>query len=417
MQAIVAFDSQAAAFANAVWRQTSAHSAFADSKAAQRCSYSIATTAKSNARCSKVTSESVSQFLHSGSCSNAAADFCGGVLLKYLQCCGRKRCSTPGHAIRAGTNVEEPMYEDGDLYEAPDAYGGWKGIRKSPLTEAWEKRGKLVTVAGYEWFVVDEGPETGPPKSTILLLPGLPAHSYSFREVIRLLCEAGHRAIGFDWPGFGLSDKPSPKTFGYRPTDILDGLEGLVVALGLEKVTLVAQGFLGGTSGIQYAAAHPDHVAKLVIMNAPLREDCRLPKPFQQMTLPFIGAAFAQDPTRLADLSFNSSGPYEMSEDDLQVYRQPYMESSDAGFAALAAVKNLDLKNDVARCRALLTSDAYRTPTLLTLCSQDKWLSQPSDLIATLNGRPWFSTTVLDGAGHFAQEDWPEKVAAAIRRL
>jgi pimeloyl-ACP methyl ester carboxylesterase len=52
---------------------------------------------------------------------------------------------------------------------------------------------------------------------------------------------AGHRAISFDWPGFGLSDKPSPKAFNYRPADFLKGLEDLVEALDLVDITLVAQ--------------------------------------------------------------------------------------------------------------------------------------------------------------------------------
>lgn len=63
--------------------------------------------------------------------------------------------------------------------------------------------------------------------------------NYKSLRIFNLI--AGHRAISFDWPGFGLSDKPSPKAFDYRLADFLRGLEGLVEALDLVDITLVAQ--------------------------------------------------------------------------------------------------------------------------------------------------------------------------------
>lgn len=38
----------------------------------------------------------------------------------------RKREARPDTVVMARANVEEPIYEDGDLYEAPDEFGGGK---------------------------------------------------------------------------------------------------------------------------------------------------------------------------------------------------------------------------------------------------------------------------------------------------
>ncbi len=52
---------------------------------------------------------------------------------------------------------------------------------------------------------LDEGSENAP---TILLIHGNPTWSYQFRDVIRLLNEAGYRTIAIDLMGTGRSDKP-----------------------------------------------------------------------------------------------------------------------------------------------------------------------------------------------------------------
>lgn len=128
MQEIAALNCQVV---NIWWRQTSALSLLAGEATAQRGSFSIPAIVARNANCTKVPSRSKSHHLHVGSCSDAAGDLtelCSGVTLKHLQCCGRdtrkRRHAARGHAIRAGTSAEEPIFEDGDLYEAPDAYGG-----------------------------------------------------------------------------------------------------------------------------------------------------------------------------------------------------------------------------------------------------------------------------------------------------
>src|SRR5687767_8884470 len=57
--------------------------------------------------------------------------------------------------------------------------------------------------------------EAGDPKKpTILLLHGFPSSSHMYRDLIELLAPHYH-LIAPDYPGFGLSSKPSPEIFTY----------------------------------------------------------------------------------------------------------------------------------------------------------------------------------------------------------
>ncbi len=112
--------------------------------------------------------------------------------------------------------------------------------------------------------IVDEGPRDA--AETILMLHGEPSWSYLYRGMIPPLVEAGHRAVAFDFPGFGRSDKPTEVgaySYALHRAALLRVIDGL----GLEDVTLVVQDW-GGLMGLSVAALDvPDRIKRLVIMN------------------------------------------------------------------------------------------------------------------------------------------------------
>lgn len=65
---------------------------------------------------------------------------------------------------------------------------------------AWRERGRTITIAGREIFVVDQG--TGP--ETTVVIHGFPGSSHDWASVVPLL---PGRVIAFDLPGYGFSDK------------------------------------------------------------------------------------------------------------------------------------------------------------------------------------------------------------------
>ncbi len=112
--------------------------------------------------------------------------------------------------------------------------------------------------------VVDEGPHDA--AETVLMLHGEPSWSYLYRRMIPPLVAAGHRAVSFDFPGFGRSDKlTDPDAYSYELHR--QALLGVVEALDLRNVTLVVQDW-GGLMGLPAAALDvPDRIARLVVMN------------------------------------------------------------------------------------------------------------------------------------------------------
>ena len=100
----------------------------------------------------------------------------------------------------------------------------------------------------------------GPP---VVLLHGFPNTWYAWRDVMPRL--AGHHTvIAVDLRGLGDSDP------GTLPNDVptgADDLHGLVAELGLGPVLLAGQDW-GGSTAFAFAAAHPDEVRRLAVLEA-----------------------------------------------------------------------------------------------------------------------------------------------------
>jgi 4,5:9,10-diseco-3-hydroxy-5,9,17-trioxoandrosta-1(10),2-diene-4-oate hydrolase len=93
---------------------------------------------------------------------------------------------------------------------------------------------------------------------------GAGASGYSnFKGNFPVFAEAGFRAIVPDMLGFGLSSKPDIPM--YDCDFFVAGVKGLVDALGLKRITLLGNS-LGGAVALGYALAHPDDVARLILM-------------------------------------------------------------------------------------------------------------------------------------------------------
>ena len=122
--------------------------------------------------------------------------------------------------------------------------------------------------------VVDEGPRDA--AETVLMLHGEPTWSYLYRDMIGPVAEAGHRAVAFDFPGFGRSDKPTD-VGAYSYALHRAALIRVVEALDLRNVTLVVQDW-GGLMGLSVGALDlGDRISRLVIMNTflPTGEESR----------------------------------------------------------------------------------------------------------------------------------------------
>ncbi|HIK46099.1 MAG TPA: alpha/beta fold hydrolase [Leptolyngbyaceae cyanobacterium M65_K2018_010] len=266
-----------------------------------------------------------------------------------------------------------------------------------------------LSVNGLTWFYREATPVGPSSRLPVVLLHGLVSQSYSWRGVMVALAEQGFRSLAPDWIGHGFSDKPDQRDFAYTPEAFISALGAWLDALELPQVHLVAQGFLG-CAGIQYALQNPDRVDRLVIINAPVNPAARLPWKIRQLGLPLAGDMLTQDPL-LVDRTLEGGGPYQVDDADLDVYRRPFLKSSDVGRALLATVRRLEVP---AVSRAIAQGlSRWDHPTLLLWGLSDPWLpvSLAESCLATLAQG---ELKTLDEVGHYAQEDWAEKVAAAL---
>lgn len=101
----------------------------------------------------------------------------------------------------------------------------------SAPTQAWADSGRFVEAGGHRLFVVERG--RGP---ALLLVHGFPTSSYDYRAMLGVLASR-FRCIAFDFPGFGLSDKPV--AYSYSLFQQADALEALLRELDVRAASIV----------------------------------------------------------------------------------------------------------------------------------------------------------------------------------
>ncbi|WOK37887.1 alpha/beta hydrolase [Sphingomonas sp. C3-2] len=100
----------------------------------------------------------------------------------------------------------------------------------------------------------------------IIFLHGFPESHRTWRHQLAALADDFH-VIAPDQRGFAASSKP-PALGDYSPDKPVADLIALADTLGIERFTLVGHDW-GGAIAWMAALAHPDRIARLVIVNAP----------------------------------------------------------------------------------------------------------------------------------------------------
>lgn len=135
---------------------------------------------------------------------------------------------------------------------------------QDPATLA-DPDGQFVTVDGIGVYYIEAGDPEG---EVLLLLHGFGGSTFSWRENIDALAEAGYRVIAFDRPGFGLSDKEFD--YDYSVAAQADFTVRLMDALDIDRATLVGHSAGGGVIA-QVAVRHPERVERLVLVDGAVR--------------------------------------------------------------------------------------------------------------------------------------------------
>jgi haloalkane dehalogenase len=133
------------------------------------------------------------------------------------------------------------------------------------VVEQHEAAGRRFEADGVRSFVREEG--DGDP---VVCLHGVPSSCFLYRKVIDELASLGLRGVAFDLPGLGLADRPTD--YDYTWTGLGRFALAALGELGLDRVHLVVHD-IGGPVGFELAAAAPERVRSLTILNTIVEVD------------------------------------------------------------------------------------------------------------------------------------------------
>jgi len=268
---------------------------------------------------------------------------------------------------------------------------------------------QTLNINNQQWFYRRAIPRNETQDTPIVFLHGLLAHSYCWRVLLEDIAETGLTAYAPDWLGEGSSAKPSPREFSYQPSALITALEEFLSALDLSRFHLVVQGFVGSV-GLQYAFRHPEQIERLVILNTPLAASVRLPWLMRQWAFPLMGEMLTQDPL-LVDRTLEKGSGYVISEENLGIYRKPFLQNSQAGRSLVATIKNLNLPKAMAEIEAGWST--WEKPTQIIWGMSDPWLSADvPGAIAQENKNVRLAK--LEEAKHYPQEHWSEEISPIL---
>jgi haloalkane dehalogenase len=269
---------------------------------------------------------------------------------------------------------------------------------------------RYAEVDGLRLAYVEAGPPDGEP---VLLLHGEPSWSFLYRKVLNVLAGAGLRAIAADLVGFGRSDKPAVID-DHSYARHVEWIRTLAFdRLGLSGLTLVGQDW-GGLIGLRLVAEHPDRFARVVAANTGL--------PTGDQAMPEVWLRFRDVVASAPELGISrlvQSGCRTMLADEvLAAYEAPFPgESYKAGPRAMPALvpTTPDDPASAANRAAWQRLAAWDRPFLVAFSDSDPITGAMAPILKrTVPGAAGLDHPVIEGAGHFLQEDAGERLGTVI---
>jgi haloalkane dehalogenase len=271
-----------------------------------------------------------------------------------------------------------------------------------------------VDVGGLRMHVMERG--SGYP---VLMIHGNPTWGFLYRKIATLLPKEDFRCIMPDLIGLGFSDRPAKAT-AHQLRQHGIWLGELVKQLELKSLILVVQDW-GGAIGMLSLLERPEVLKGLVILNTTVRP----PKPnfkptwfhrLSQMTLIsdvlFRGFGFPQ-----RRLSIVQGDPKSISGKVTRAYLYP-LKGWTKNAAPLALARMVPDAHQHPSVEALKQVEkltrAFTGPAAIVWGKRDPILGRVLNSIKDVLPQ---ASVELTEAGHFIQEEEPEKIAKAIQEV
>ncbi len=293
---------------------------------------------------------------------------------------------------------------------------------------------------------------TGP---LVIMVHGWPELWYSWRHQIRPIAEAGFRVMAPDVRGYGGSDKPEPIE-AYDMIELTADVVGLIDALGEEKAILLGHDW-GAPICWNTAVLHPERVAAVVGLSVPYFQRDEVSeierwqklyegKFFYQLYFQEEGIAEAELErdvrTTLRKIYYLASGDSTTEESQLIAMKGPKDNFLDGlsdphPFPTWLTDEDLDyfveafsrsgFRGSLNRYRAQ-QRDWEILPQLseLTVDQPSYFIAGALDVVRTfipgtdlfenpgVNCTDFRGATIIDGEGHWIQQEAPERVNRAL---
>jgi haloalkane dehalogenase len=269
---------------------------------------------------------------------------------------------------------------------------------------------RYAVVGGLRMAYVEAGPPDGEP---VLLLHGEPSWSFLYRTVMKVLADAGLRAIAPDLIGFGRSDKPA-EISDHSYARHVEWVRALAFdRLDLRRVTIVGQDW-GGLIGLRLVAEHPDRFARVVAANTGLPTgDQPMPEVWWQFR-EVVRTAPALNVSRLVQAGCRTVLPAAV----LAAYDAPFPdETFMAGVRAMPGLVPTSPDDPAAPANraAWQRLSTWDGPFLVAFSDRDPITGGMAPILRrTMPGAAALDHPVIEGAGHFLQEDAGDRLGAVV---
>jgi pimeloyl-ACP methyl ester carboxylesterase len=273
---------------------------------------------------------------------------------------------------------------------------------------------RTIQVDGLSIFYREAGPKDAP---TLLLLHGLPSSSRMFEPLFSRLSDRYH-LIAPDYPGFGHSAWPEPKTFAYTFDHLAVTMNHFTESLGLSHYTLYMQDY-GGPVGFRMALAYPERIEGLIVQDAVAHNE-GLGANWKTRRAFWADRGANESALRTNLLSLETTRTRHLGSDpnveryDPDLWMDEYYFLNQPGQADIQSDLFYDYRTNVEAYPKWQAWMREKQPRLLVLWGQYELSFDSSEPEAYRRDVPNSEVHILDG-GHFALDTAADAVAGFVR--
>ena len=251
----------------------------------------------------------------------------------------------------------------------------------------------------------------------VVLLHGFPGIAYSWRHQIPALADAGYAVIAPDMRGYGWSDQPAGVE-QYAMTELVGDVIGLLDHDGVDDAVIVGHDW-GAVVASWVALFRPDRVRGVALLSVPYSPRSDTPDVDEAMQQDGIAEALEADPiATLRRMYWSLSASAPPPGEPLPAGLPPHLTQGEFENYYRAFVRS-GFANPINHLRNMYPNWVGGRPwhkaklampvTFIAGASTGVSVEAMNNTCADLRG-----IHLIDGAGHWVQEEAPEKVTALL---